>query len=32
VRRGSLLTWIEQNEHSGATIQTSPVRGAGRRA
>ena len=32
VRRGSLLAWIEQNEHSGATIQTSPVRSAGRRA
>jgi hypothetical protein len=32
VRRASLLAWIEQNEHSGATIQTSPVRGAGRRA
>lgn len=34
VRRGTLLSWIEQNEHaaSGATIPISPVRGAGRRA
>ena len=32
VRRESLLSWIAQNEHSGATIRTSPVRGAGKRA
>ena len=27
VRRESLLHWIEQNEHGGDTIQTSPERG-----
>ncbi len=34
VRRETLLSWIETNEQSatGATIPTSPVRGAGKRA
>jgi hypothetical protein len=32
VRRETLLSWIEQNEHSGATIEAPPVRGAGERA
>jgi hypothetical protein len=34
VRRGTLLSWIEKNEHaaSDATIPISPVRGAGKRA
>jgi len=34
VRRETLLSWIEANEHaaSGATIPASPVRGAGKRA
>jgi excisionase family DNA binding protein len=34
VRRGTLLAWIEQNEHaaSNAMIPISPVRGAGKRA
>ena len=27
VRRESLIQWIEQNEHAGGTIQTSPERG-----
>jgi hypothetical protein len=27
VRRQTLLLWIEQNERSGGTIQTSPERG-----
>lgn len=34
VRRESLLLWIEANERTlaGATIQSSPERGAGKRA
>jgi excisionase family DNA binding protein len=27
IRRGSLLSWIAQNEHSGGTIHESPERG-----
>jgi hypothetical protein len=27
VRRGTLLSWIEQNEQAGGRIQTSPERG-----
>jgi hypothetical protein len=27
VRRGTLLTWIEQNERANGRIQTSPERG-----
>ena len=34
VRRETLLSWIETNEQAatGATVLTSPVRGAGKRA
>jgi hypothetical protein len=34
IRRETLRLWIENNEraNSGATISTSPVRGAGKRA
>jgi excisionase family DNA binding protein len=32
VRRESLITWLAENEQAGATIQTSPVRGARKHA
>ena len=32
VRRETLMTWIEQNENAGGTIQESPERGARKHA
>jgi excisionase family DNA binding protein len=32
IRRGSLLSWIEQNEHADDTLESSPERGARKHA
>jgi excisionase family DNA binding protein len=32
IRRGSLLSWIEQNEHADDNLESSPERGARRHA
>ena len=32
VRRESLLSWLDENERTGGTIQASPVRGARKHA
>jgi excisionase family DNA binding protein len=32
IRRGSLLAWLEQNEHANDNLTASPVRGARRHA